>query len=468
MNEIICPHCHKAFKIDEAGYADILKQVRDSAFEQQLHERLELAEKDKQSAVELAKARLTSELQKAAAVKDAEIQALQAKVTSANQEQQLAVAHALSSAEKERDALAHQLEQVKRDNQAAAALAQAQRMADLQQAAAASAAEIQALRAQLDAATKDQQLAVNQALSTVEKQRDEFKSRFEQAQLEKRLAEQSLKEKYELQIKEREDAIERLKDLKAKLSTKMVGETLEQHCETEFNRLRAMAFPRAYFEKDNDASSGSKGDYIFKDSDDAGTEIVSIMFEMKNENDTTATKKRNEDFFKELDKDRSEKGCEYAVLVSLLEPESELYNTGIVDVSHRFPKMYVVRPQFFLPIITLLRNAALNSLKYKTELALMKSQNIDITNFENQLEGFKEAFGKNFDLASRRFLTAIDEIDKSIDHLQKTKDALLGADRNLRLANDKAQDVTIKKLTRGNPTMAAKFAELKQAAKDTE
>ncbi len=468
MNEIICPHCHKAFKIDEAGYADILKQVRDSAFEQQLHERLELAEKDKQSAVELAKARLTSELQKAAAVKDAEIQALQAKVTSANQEQQLAVAHALSSAEKERDALAHQLEQVKRDNQAAAALAQAQRMADLQQAAAASAAEIQALRAQLDAATKDQQLAVNQALSTVEKQRDEFKSRFEQAQLEKRLAEQSLKEKYELQIKEREDAIVRLKDLKAKLSTKMVGETLEQHCETEFNRLRAMAFPRAYFEKDNDASSGSKGDYIFKDSDDAGTEIVSIMFEMKNENDTTATKKRNEDFFKELDKDRSEKGCEYAVLVSLLEPESELYNTGIVDVSHRFPKMYVVRPQFFLPIITLLRNAALNSLKYKTELALMKSQNIDITNFENQLEGFKEAFGKNFDLASRRFLTAIDEIDKSIDHLQKTKDALLGADRNLRLANDKAQDVTIKKLTRGNPTMAAKFAELKQATKDTE
>ena len=468
MNEIICPHCHKAFKIDEAGYADILKQVRDSAFEQQLHERLELAEKDKQSAVELAKARLTSELQKAAAVKDAEIQALQAKVTSANQEQQLAVAHALSSAEKERDALAHQLEQVKRDNQAAAALAQAQRMADLQQAAAASAAEIQALRAQLDAATKDQQLAVNQALSTVEKQRDEFKSRFEQAQLEKRLAEQSLKEKYELQIKEREDAIERLKDLKAKLSTKMVGETLEQHCETEFNRLRAMAFPRAYFEKDNDASSGSKGDYIFKDSDDAGTEIVSIMFEMKNENDTTATKKRNEDFFKELDKDRAEKGCEYAVLVSLLEPESALYNTGIVDVSYRYPKMYVVRPQFFIPIITLLRNAALNSLKYKTELALVKSQNIDITNFENQLEGFKEAFGKNFDLASRRFLTAIDEIDKSIDHLQKTKDALLGADRNLRLANDKAQDVTIKKLTRGNPTMAAKFAELKQATKDTE
>ncbi len=468
MHEIICPHCGKAFKIDEAGYADILKQVRDGAFEQQLHERLELAEKDKQSAVELAKAQLATELQKAAAAKDAEIQALQAKVAAANQAQQLAVAQALSSAEKERDALAHQLEQTKRDNQAAAALSHAQRMADLQQAAAASAAEIQALRAQLDAATKDQQLAVTQALSSVEKQRDEFKNRFEQAQLEKRLAEQSLKEKYELQIKEREDAIERLKDLKAKLSTKMVGETLEQHCETEFNRLRATAFPRAYFEKDNNASSGSKGDYIFKDADEAGTEIVSVMFEMKNESDTTATKKKNEDFFKELDKDRSEKGCEYAVLVSLLEPESELYNTGIVDVSHRFPKMYVVRPQFFIPIITLLRNAALNTLKYKTELALVKSQNIDITHFETQLDTFKDAFARNYDLASRNFEKAIDEIDKSITHLQKTKDALLGADRNLRLANDKAQDVTIKKLTRGNPTMAAKFAELKHAPKDTD
>ena len=468
MHEIICPHCNKAFKIDEAGYADILKQVRDGAFEQQLHERLELAEKDKQSAVELAKAQLTTELQRAAAAKDSEIQALQAKVAAANQAQQLAVTQALSSAEKERDALAHQLEQSKRDSEAAAALAQAQRLADLQQANAASAAEVQALRAQLDAANKDQQLAVTHALGEVEKQRDEFKNRFEQTQLEKRLAEQSLKEKYELQIKEREDAIERLKDLKAKLSTKMVGETLEQHCETEFNRLRATAFRRAYFEKDNDASSGSKGDYIFKDSDEAGTEIVSIMFEMKNESDTTATKKKNEDFFKELDKDRTEKGCEYAVLVSLLEPESELYNTGILDVSHRYPKMYVVRPQFFIPIITLLRNAALNSLKYKTELAFVKSQNIDITNFENQLEGFKDAFGKNYDLAARRFQTAIDEIDKSIDHLQKTKDALLGADRNLRLANDKAQDVTIKKLTRGNPTMAAKFAELKQAGQDTE
>lgn len=296
----------------------------------------------------------------------------------------------------------------------------------------------------------------------MQKERDELRSSLEKAELEKQLAEKSLKDRYETQIKDRDEHIERLRDLKARLSTKMVGETLEQHCETEFNRIRATAFPRAYFEKDNDARTGSKGDYIFRDTDESGTEIVSIMFEMKNESDRTATKNRNEDFFKELDKDRTEKGCEFAVLVSLLEPDNELYNTGIVDVFHRFPKMYVVRPQFFIPMITLLRNAAMNAVKYKAELALVRAQNIDITNFENELEGFKSAFAKNYDLASRRFQTAIDEIDKSIDHLQKTKDALLGADRNLRLANDKAQDVTIKKLTRGNPTMAAKFADLKK------
>jgi len=250
--------------------------------------------------------------------------------------------------------------------------------------------------------------------------------------------------------------------MKARLSTKMIGESLEVHCETEFNRIRATAFPRAYFEKDNDARSGSKGDYIFRDADDAGTEIISIMFEMKNEADGTATKKRNEDFFKELDKDRVEKGCEYAVLVSLLEPDSELYNSGIVDVSHRYPKMYVIRPQFFLPIITLLRNAAMSSLEYKTELALIRAQNIDITNFEEDLDNFKVGFAKNYDLASSRFQKAIDEIDKSIDHLQKTRDALLGADRNLRLANNKAQDITIKKLTRRNPTMSEKFSDLRK------
>jgi hypothetical protein len=392
MHEIICPHCNKAFKIDEAGYADIVKQVRDGEFEQQLHDRLELAEQEKRNAVALVEAKLANASQQAAAVKDAEIQALKSK---------------------------------------------------------------------LEAGVMAQQLAIAQALASVEKERDVLKGGLERAQLEKALAEKSLKDKYETQLKDRDDAIERLRDMKARLSTKMVGETLEQHCETEFNRIRATAFPRAYFEKDNDARSGSKGDFIFRDADEAGTEIVSIMFEMKNESDLTATKSKNEDFLKELDKDRNEKGCEYAVMVSLLEPDNEFYNTGIVDMFHRFPKMYIVRPQFFIPIITLLRNAAMNSMKYKTELALVKAQSVDITNFENELETFKSAFARNYDLASQRFQKAIDEIDKSIDHLQKTKEALLGTDRNLRLANDKAQDVTIKKLTKGNPTMATKFAELK-------
>jgi hypothetical protein len=461
MNEIICPHCNKAFKIDEAGYADILKQVRDSAFEQQLHERLELAEQDKRNAVELAKSQLSSELQRAAAAKDSEIQGLKAKIDAGEVQRQLAVAQALSAVEKERDALASELTQAKHEKQAATQLAEAKLLSELQAAAAKKDAEIQSLRATLDAKEVAQKLAITEAVSVVQKERDEAKSSLERAELEKQLAEKSLKDKYETQIRDRDEAIDRLKDLKARLSTKMVGETLEQHCETEFNRIRAMAFPHAYFEKDNDARTGSKGDYIFRDSDEAGTEIVSIMFEMKNESDRTATKNKNEDFLKELDKDRNEKGCEYAVLVTLLEPESELYNTGIVDVFHRYPKMYVVRPQFFLPLITLLRNAAMNSLKYKSELALVKAQNIDITNFETNLETFKTAFARNYDLASNSFKKAIDEIDKSIDHLQKTKDALLGTDRNLRLANDKAQDVTIKKLTRGNPTMAQKFAELK-------
>ena len=424
MHEIICPHCSKAFKIDETGYADILKQVRDSEFDQQLHDRLALAEKEKNSAIELAKANLVNELQQSASTKDAAIQDLKARL------------------------------------QAAEALAKAELTNELQKTAAAKEAEIQSLKAQLDAKETAQKLAINEALSAVERERDALKGDLDRAALEKQLAANALKDKYETQIKDRDDAIERLRDMKARLSTKMVGETLEQHCETEFNRLRATAFQKAYFEKDNDAKGGSKGDYIFRDKDDAGTEIVSIMFEMKNENDTTATKKKNEEFLKELDKDRTEKGCEYAVLVSLLEPESELYNTGIVDVSHRYDKMYVVRPQFFIPIITLLRNAAKNSMAYKTELALVKSQNIDITNFETNLETFKSAFSRNYDLASNHFKKAIEEIDKSIDHLQKTRSALLGSENNLRLANEKAQDVTIKKLTRGNPTMAAKFAEI--------
>ena len=461
MQEIICPHCKKAFKIDEAGYADILKQVRDSEFEQQLHERLELAEADKRNAVELATTRVTGVLEKAAAAKDAEIQALKARLDAGAVTQKLAVTEALSALEKERDALANEIRQAKHDKQTASQLAEAKLVNELQKAAATKDTEIQGLKTRLDTIAITQKLAITEAVNSVEKERDELKSGLERAQLEKQLSEKSLKDKYETQIKDRDDAIERLRDMKARLSTKMVGETLEQHCDTEFNRIRATAFPRAYFEKDNDARAGSKGDYIFRDSDEAGTEFVSIMFEMKNENDETASKKKNEDFLKELDKDRNEKDCEYAVLVSLLEPDSELYNSGIVDVSHRYRKMYVVRPQFFIPIITLLRNAAQNSLQYKTELALVKAQNIDITNFENELDAFKTGFARNYELASKKFKTAIEEIDKTIDHLQKTKDALLGSENNLRIANNKAEDLSVKKLTKGNPTMAAKFAGLK-------
>ena len=458
MHEIICPHCKKAFKIDEAGYADILKQVRNTEFEQELHNRLELAEQDKQNAIELAKGKVTQELGKVAAAKDVEIQQLKAKLDAGEVAQKLAVTEAMTIVEKERDELSNKLEQMKAEKQAEAKLSEARLAAEIQKAAAVKDAEIYSLKTQLSKAEVTQKLSIAEAVRPVEKERDDLKRDLQQAELQKQISEKSLKDKYETQIKDRDDTIERFKDMKARLSTKMVGETLEQHCETEFNRIRATAFPKAYFEKDNDTRSGSKGDYIFRDSDGTDTEIVSIMFEMKNENDETASKKKNEDFLKELDKDRNEKKCEYAVLVSLLEPDSELYNSGIVDVSHRFPKMYVVRPQFFIPIITLLRNAAQNSMKYKTELALVKAQNIDITNFENDLDLFKAGFARNYELASKKFKTAIEEIDKTIDHLQKTKEALLGSENNLRIANNKADDLTVKKLTKNNPTMAAKFA----------
>jgi hypothetical protein len=461
MREIICPHCDKAFKVDEAGYADILKQVRDEDFEQQLHERLKLAEQEKLNAVELAKSEVGNELQKTTASKDLEIQELKAKLDANEVSTKLAVTEALGNIEKERDSLANELEKTRQDNLAAVKLSEAKLAKDIQETAAKKDAEIQDLKAKLEAKEMSTKLAITEAVTAVEKERDSLKSGLTQAENEKKLAESSLKDKYEALLKDRDDAIERLRDMKARLSTKMVGETLEQHCETEFNRIRSTAFPRAYFEKDNDASTGSKGDFIFRDSDDSGTEIVSIMFEMKNESDTTATKKKNEDFLKELDKDRNEKGCEYAVLVSFLEPDSELYNSGIVDVFHRYPKMYVIRPQFFIPMITLLRNAAMKSLEYKRELALVKTQSVDITNFESELDKFKTAFAKNYELASRKFQTAIDEIDKSIDHLQKTKAALLSTERNLRIANDKSNNVTIKKLTRNNPTMKAKFNDLK-------
>ena len=469
MHEIICPHCGKAFKIDEAGYADILKQVRDSDFEKQLHERLELAEQDKRNAVELAQAKASSELQKAASAKDAEIQELKAKLEAGEVERKLAVSEALSIVERDRDALAAALEKAKQEKEAASQLAEAKLLNELQKAAATKDAEIQNLKAKIDAGEVAKKLAITEAVGVVEKERDELKNGLDRAALEKQLAETALKDKYETQLKDRDGEIVRLRDMKARLSTKMIGETLEQHCEIEFNRLRATAFPKAYFEKDNDARSGSKGDYIFRDMDDEGTEIVSIMFEMKNEGDETATKKKNEDFFKELDKDRTEKGCEYAVLVSLLEPDSELYNAGIVDVFHRYPKMYVVRPQFFIPIITLLRNAAMKSLQYKSELALVKAQNIDITHFESQLDDFKTAFGRNWRLASDGFEEAVKRIDEAIKDLEKTKEALHKSANNLRIANDKAEDLTVKKLTRGNPTMESKFEELKnQGAPDTE
>jgi len=424
MNEIICPNCHKAFKVDEAGFADIVKQVRDHQFEEELQSRLDLAEKEKVNAVQLAEANLKNALQADLAKKDNEISELRAK------------------------------------NERALSDLLAQKQSELAE-----------MKAQLQNAEMEKKLTVAEAIKAIEKERDTLAGDLRQKETEKQLLEKSLKEKFTAELSTKDDII-RLKDeeialrkdMKQKLSTKMLGETLELHCEAEFNKLRATGFQNAYFEKDNDSRGGSKGDFIYRENDEAGNEVISIMFEMKNEGDETATKKKNEDFFKELDKDRNEKNCEYAVLVSLLEAESEFYNTGIVDVSHKYPKMYVIRPQFFIPIITLLRNAALNSLKYKAELNLIRNQNVDITNFEEKIEDFKKGFARNYDLASRQFSTAIEEIDKTITHLEKTKDALLSSVRNLRLANDKTDDLTIKKLTYNNPTMKAKFDELKDDA----
>jgi hypothetical protein len=425
MNEIICPHCNKVFKVDEAGFADILKQVRDHRFEEEIQQRLAIAEKEKDNAVKLAEANLRNSLQENLVNKDKEIIALQAK----NQQ-------------------------------------------DLSLQLADKTAEIAEMLSKIQKAELETKLKVTEAVQKIEKERDSLANDLKTKELEKISLENSLKHQYstELQskdaiIKYKDDEIARVKDMKLKLSTKMIGETLEQHCEIEFNKLRATAFQKAYFEKDNDSKSGSKGDFIYKESDDSGNEIISIMFEMKNEGDETATKKRNEDFLKELDKDRTEKKCEYAVLVSLLEADSELYNSGIVDVAHKYNKMYVVRPQFFIPIITLLRNAAMNSMQYKSELALVKSQNIDITNFEDKMNTFKEGFARNYDLASRKFKEAIDGIDKTIKELEKTKSSLLSSENNLRLANEKTEDLTIKKLTHNNPTMKSKFDELSDISK---
>ncbi len=402
MQEIKCPKCGEVFQVDESGYAAIVKQVRDKEFGKEIRERETQFETEKESAIKLARAEEKSAFQSELAKKEAEIAKLKSEIEAKEKDRQLAVTQAVAGKEKE-------------------------------------------------LAEKDKKIY-------------QLSGDIESGEKERRLKEQSLKESYEEKLRAKDEQIAYYKDFKARQSTKMVGESLEQHCETEFNRLRATGFQSAYFEKDNDIRTGSKGDYIFRESDENGVEFISIMFEMKNEMEQTATKKKNEDFLKELDKDRREKGCEYAVLVSLLEPDSELYNSGIVDVSYRYPKMYVIRPQFFIPMITILRNAARNSLEYRKELAAVKSQNVDISHFESDMNEFKEKFSRNYRLASEKFQKAIREIDETIKHLQKTKDELLSSENNLRLANDKAEGLSIKRLTKNNPTMAAKFEELKNVA----
>ena len=393
MHELLCPHCSKAFKIDESSYNNIVEQIRNHEFEKKLNERIILLEREKNAEIIFKKKELENT------------------ITNLKAEKEL---------------------------------------------------EIERLKSEIKEAENSKKLAVNSAVREIEKDRDNLRNDLKNNQLERKNSENLLKDKYITLLRDKDEAIERLKDMKAKLSTKMVGETLEQHCEIQFNRLRPTAFKSAYFEKDNDLKSGSKGDYIFRDYHESGSEIISIMFEMKNETNTTSTKSKNEDFLKELDKDRKQKGCEYAVLVSLLEPENELYNVGIVDVFHRFPKMYVIRPQFFIPIISLLRNAAMNVIEVKNQLAIIREQNIDVTNFELALKDFKTSFHRNYDLAHRQFNSAIDQIDKSIRALQKTKDELLSSANNLRIANNKAEDLSVKRLTHNNPTMANKFKELKK------
>ena len=415
-----CPNSKEVFKVDDSVYSNIVKQVRDQQFQEEVSNRLAIAENEKTSAVEIAEQKLINNYQKQLADKQREIEVL---------------------TQKSKSELIQELS--KKDE------------------------AINSLEATLDKIDVEKQLELSNAVKSIEKERDQLVNNLNAKDTEMELKEKSLKEDFrrELEhvakdVKLKEEEIVRLKDFKQKLSTKMIGETLEQHCEIEFNKLRATAFQNAYFEKDNDASGGTKGDYVFKETDHNSNEIVSIMFEMKNEGDETATKKKNEDFFAKLDKDRREKGCEYAVLVSLLESDNEFYNTGIVDVSHKYEKMYVIRPQFFIPIISLLRNAGMKSLQYKEELAVMRNQNIDITNFEDKINEFKTGFARNYDLASRKFMTAISEIDKTISHLEKTKAALLSSENNLRLANNKADDLTIKKLTYGNSTMKEKFENL--------
>lgn len=453
MQEIKCPNCGEVFQVDESGYAQIAQQVRDKEFEKELSRREKELDAKRENELTIARmeqekshqAELTKKDQKLAE-KDRLIEQLQAQLASSETEKRLAVTEAVQTKEKESDAAVNQREQ---------------QLIEKEQ-------EIARLKAQLDKADTEKKLAVTEALQAKDKELadrnteiTDLKGKLISKETENELKERSLKEQYEEKLKMKEEQLEYYRDFKARQSTKMIGESLEQHCLAQFNSIRMTAFPNAYFEKDNDARTGSKGDFIFRESDESGTEFISIMFEMKNEADGTATKHKNEDFFRELDKDRREKGCEYAVLVSMLEIDSELYNNGIVDVSYRYEKMYVIRPQFFIPIITLLRNAALNSLKYQRELQIVKNQQLDILHFEENMNTFKEGFARNFELASRRFHEAIEDIDKTIKALEKTKADLLSSDRNLRLANDKAQDLSIKKLTKNAPSVKAMFEELK-------
>lgn len=437
MHEIKCPHCHTAFTINEASYADILNQVRTQEFQAEVHERLAQAQAQAKSELAAQQAQDKQQYSQTLAQKEAQIAELAHQLANHEKDNQLALANLSGSLKSELAEKARQITELQAQNQALA-----QRM------------------------TLERELAIREAFAAKERELTELAAQLQLRDSQNQLAQNALRERYEIQLKHKDEEVAFYKDFKARQSTKMVGESLEAHCETEFNRLRAVAFPQAQFSKDNNAATGSKGDYIYREHDAAGNEIVSIMFEMKNENDETATKKKNEHFFKELDKDRREKNCEYAILVSLLESDSELYNGGIVDVSHAYPKMYVVRPQFFIPIISLLRNAGLNALKYKQEVAAMREQHIDITNFENELDDFREKFGRNYRLASEKFQAAIKHIDDTIRHLEKTKADLLGAENNLRLANNKAEELTVKKLTRKNPTMKAKFDALKNNQPD--
>ena len=414
MNELKCTKCNEVFKVDESGFAEIIKQVRDQQFDEELQKQLLHASKEKESDIKLLESNLKNSFQNNINIKEKEITALKTQ-------------NALNLSEK---------------------LSQKE-------------TEISDLESKIENADLTKKLEIAVATKAIEKERDNLANDLNNKETEQQLFEKSINERFNIKLNAKDNEIERLKDFKLKLSTKMLGETLEKHCEVEFNKLRSTAFQNAYFEKDNDSSDGTKGDYIYREWDEDQNEIISIMFEMKNENDETATKKKNSDFFVKLDKDRTNKKCEYAVLVSLLEQEDEFYNQGIADVSHKHKKMYVIRPQFFIPIITLLRNAAMNSLEYKAELARVRNQNIDITNFEDSIHAFKTGFARNYDLASRQFKTAIIEIDKTINHLQKTKDALLSSENNLRLANNKSDDLSIKKLTYRNPTMKAKFDNLK-------